>query len=90
LVYLSAYIKNTHVIRFFAVLGGITYPLYLLHQKIGNTILNFVMAHYDKISWSNLSIGFEVFIIVVAYFVYLQDKKLRIWLRKKFIAAHWF
>jgi peptidoglycan/LPS O-acetylase OafA/YrhL len=83
LVYVSTRIKNTRAIRLFAILGGITYPLYLLHQKIGNAILNFVMAHYDKISWSHLSIGFEVFIIVVAYFVYLQDKKLRIWLTKK-------
>ncbi len=88
LVCLSAYIKNTRVIRFFAVLGGITYPLYLLHQKIGNAILNFVIARYDKISWSDLSIGFEVIIIVVAYFVYLQDKKMRGWLKEKLAARH--
>jgi len=86
LVYLSAYIKNTRTISFFAILGGITYPLYLLHQKIGNAILDFVITHYDRISWSNLSIGFEAFIIVVAYFVYLQDKKMRSWLREKFFA----
>jgi len=81
LVYLSAFIKNVRMIHFFAVLGGITYPLYLLHQKIGNAILNFVIARYDKISWSHLSIGFEVVIIIVAYFVYLQDKKMRRWLQ---------
>src|SRR3989339_257892 len=75
LVYLSVFIKNARVIHFFAILGGITYPLYLLHQKIGNAILNFIIARYDKISWSNLSIGFEVIIIIIAYFVYLQDKK---------------
>lgn len=83
LVYLSPYIKNARTIRILAVLGGITYPLYLLHQKIGNAILNFIMSHYDKISWSHLSIGFEVIIIAVAYVVYLQDKKLREWLRLK-------
>jgi len=83
LVYLSAYIKNTRVIRFLAILGGITYPLYLLHQKIGNAILNFIISNYDKVSWSNLSIGFEVVIIFVAYVVYLQDKKLRTWLRTR-------
>ena len=83
LVYLSAYIKDTRIIRFLAILGGITYPLYLLHQKIGNAILNFVISNYDKVSWSNLSIGFEVVIIFVAYVVYLQDKKLRTWLRTK-------
>ena len=87
LVYLSRYIKNQRVISFLAVLGGITYPLYLLHQRIGNAIMNFVILHYDKISWSNLSIGFEVVIIIVAYFVYLQDKKLRAWLRAKFFSS---
>ena len=90
LVYLSVRIKNIRVIRFFAILGGITYPLYLLHQKIGNAIINFVIAHYDKISWPNLSIVFEVFIIVVAYFVYLQDKKMRGWLTNKITTIHKF
>lgn len=87
LVYLSTYIKNTRVIHFLAILGGITYPLYLLHQKIGNAILNFVMSNYSKISWSHLSIGFEVIIIFIAYFVYLQDKKLRAWLKEKFFKS---
>jgi peptidoglycan/LPS O-acetylase OafA/YrhL len=83
LVYLSPRIKNTRAIRMLAILGGITYPLYLLHQKIGNAIMNFIITHYDKISWSHLSIGFEVVIIFVAYVVYLQDKKLRSWLKLK-------
>jgi peptidoglycan/LPS O-acetylase OafA/YrhL len=83
LVYLSSYIKNVYLIRFFAVLGGITYPLYLLHQKIGNATINFVISNYDKVSWSHLSIGFEVVIICIAYLVYIEDKKLRTWLRIK-------
>lgn len=83
LVYLSPYIKNKKVISFFAILGGITYPLYLLHQKIGNAILNFIINSYDAISWSHLAIGFEIVIIFFAYFVYLQDKKLRNWLMVK-------
>ena len=83
LVYLSTRVKNPRVIYTLSVLGGITYPLYLLHQKIGNAIMNSVIAHYDKISWANLSISFEVVIVVIAYFVYLQDKKLRMWLKEK-------
>ena len=83
LVYSSVYIKNKRLINFLTILGGITYPLYLLHQKIGNAILNFVTANYDKISWSHLSIGFEIIIIVISYIVYLQDKRLRDWLRVK-------
>lgn len=83
LVYLSPRIKNIRVIRILTVLGGITYPLYLLHQKIGNAIMNFIILNFDNLSWSHLSIGFEVVIIFVAYFVYLQDKKMRSWLKVK-------
>lgn len=82
LVYLSPRVKNPRVIQGLAVLGGITYPLYLLHQKIGNAMINFMAAHFN-ISWNPLAIGFEVLIICVAYAVYLQDKKMRTWLKKK-------
>ncbi|MFZ2523245.1 MAG: acyltransferase [Minisyncoccia bacterium] len=85
LVYSSLYIENKHVIKFLTILGGITYPLYLLHQKIGNAILNFVIANYNSISWNHLSMGFEVIIIFVAYVVYLEDVKLRLWLKAKML-----
>jgi len=82
LVYLSPYVKNKRTVNLLAVLGGITYPLYLLHQRIGNVIINYTAANFD-VSWTNLSIGFEVVIICIAYVVYREDRKLRGWLRKK-------
>jgi peptidoglycan/LPS O-acetylase OafA/YrhL len=82
LVYLSLFVTNKKLISFLAVLGGITYPVYLLHQKIGNSIINFVISHYN-VSWTHLAVGFEVIIICVAYVVYVEDKKLRGWIRKK-------
>ncbi len=85
LVYISRYVKNPRVIRTLSILGGMTYPLYLLHQRIGNAVMNFVMSHYNKISWSHLSIGFEVVIICIAYWVYVWDVQLRKWLRGKFL-----
>ncbi len=81
LIYFSPKIKNVRVISTLTILGGITYPLYLLHQKIGNAIINYIALNFD-ISWSHLAIGFEIVIIIVAYFVFKQDKKLRTWLRK--------
>ncbi len=83
LVYLSPRIKNVRIIRLLTVLGGITYPLYLLHQRIGNAIMNFIILNFHNVSWSHLSVCFEVVIIFVAYVVYLQDKKLRNWLKVK-------
>ncbi len=82
LVYASRYVTHTRTIRILTILGGITYPLYLLHQKIGNATINYLVAH-TNISWSHLSIGFEVVIICIAYGVYVQDEKLRRWLREK-------
>lgn len=86
LVYISPRVKNEKVIKVLAVLGGITYPLYLLHQKIGNAIINYITAHFD-FSWNSISIGFEIVIVVVAYFTYTQDKRLRAWLKEKFFIA---
>jgi peptidoglycan/LPS O-acetylase OafA/YrhL len=85
LVYLSPRIKNARMINALAVVGGMTYPLYLLHQRIGNATMNFVIAHYN-VSWTHLSIGFEVVMICLSYIVYVQDKKMRGWLRLKMFA----
>ncbi|MES3004745.1 MAG: acyltransferase [Patescibacteria group bacterium] len=83
LVYFSPRVKNLKVLSLLTILGGITYPLYLLHQKIGNTLINYISSNFD-LSWTQISIGFEVVVICVAYFVYLQDKKMRVWLKYKF------
>jgi peptidoglycan/LPS O-acetylase OafA/YrhL len=61
-------------------LGGITYPLYLLHQTIGNTLINYVSNFYNA-TWNVTALVFEIFIIGVAYIMYFQDKRLRGWLK---------
>lgn len=81
LVYLSRYVKNPRIIQGLMILGGLTYPLYLLHQRIGNVLINYGTNTYD-ISWNIFAICFEVFIIGVAYLLYVQDKKMRAWLSK--------
>jgi len=83
LVYISPRVTNTRIILVLAVFGGLTYPLYLLHQTIGNILINFVMYRYD-IPWNTIVVFFELLIILVAYIAYLQDKKVRAWLRNKF------
>lgn len=84
LVYVSRYVKNPQIIRLLAILGGLTYPLYLLHQRLGNTTMNYV-APFLHTTWANLAIGFEILIIAIAYVVYTQDKKMRSWLKKKLL-----
>lgn len=83
LVHLSKYVTNKNTIKILAVLGGISYPLYLLHQTIGNILMRYFTIKFD-ISWNHFAIGFEICILIAAYFVYIQDKKIRMWLKNRF------
>lgn len=82
LVYLSRYIKNINTIKILALCGGASYPLYLLHETTGNAVINYITKRFD-VSWGTAVIGFEVVIIIVSCAIYIQDKKLRDWLRSK-------
>ena len=81
LVKISNKIKNPQFIKCLLVLGGLTYPLYLLHQTIGTTVINF-LSQKNIISINSLTIIFEIFIVMIAYFVYIYDKKMRDLLQK--------
>jgi peptidoglycan/LPS O-acetylase OafA/YrhL len=41
LVYLSRYVTNQKWINTCIAIGGLTYPLYLMHQTIGNTLIGY-------------------------------------------------
>ncbi len=82
LVYMSRYVKNPRVIHGLAILGGLTYPIYLLHQRIGNVVIGYFTTRY-YIPWDMFAIIFEIIIIAAAYVIYVQDKKIRTWLQKK-------
>ena len=76
LVYCSAYIKNNRILKVFAVIGGLTYPVYLIHQRVGNIVMNYVTNRYN-IPWNTFAIIFEVVVIMLGYLLYKQDKKIR-------------
>lgn len=82
LVYASTSIRNGFTIRILAILGGLTYPLYLLHQTIGNVLINLVTASYS-IEWNSVVLWFEILILVAAYIAYVGDKHVRTWLKRK-------
>jgi peptidoglycan/LPS O-acetylase OafA/YrhL len=83
-VYLSLFIKNQRVIRGLAVIGGLTYPIYLLHQRIGNMAINYFTNKWN-IPWNIFAMSFEVVIIILAYIAYVKDKKIRAWLNKNLL-----
>lgn len=84
LVYLSRYVTNRRMVDLCTMVGGLTYPLYLLHQTIGNTLIDYFKEY------GTLAIrGGIVMIMMIgtAYIAYLYDKRLRRWLTSKLLPA---
>ncbi len=76
LVHASRYISNDRIVGSFAILGTLTYPLYLLHQRIGNILID-VAVRTEMLSWITFVICFEIIIIGLAYFISRLDKRMR-------------
>ncbi len=77
-VYISQFITNKHVIAVAKNLGLITYPLYLIHQKIGSIILG---KSFGMITLSSIITATGM--ITVSYLVGKSEAKWRKTLYKK-------
>lgn len=73
--------KYKRFARIAFILGGITYPLYLLHWKIGNTIISHAGYKYGEINAYSVLVAVGIF--VLATVISLYDKKFRDYLKKK-------
>jgi peptidoglycan/LPS O-acetylase OafA/YrhL len=82
LVYLSRYITEQKWITRCIAIGGLTYPLYLMHQTIGNTIIHYFSNSPIRIEWI-LMAG----MVAAAYVVYRFDRRMRHWLTSKLLPA---
>lgn len=81
LIYISKYIKGK-LQKIFIILGGLTYPLYLIHQTVGIILINY----FENYLTHNLRAFIVImFMITLSYFVYKQDKKLRAYLKTKLL-----
>jgi peptidoglycan/LPS O-acetylase OafA/YrhL len=82
LVYLSrfAFANGRRFREISFLLGGITYPLYLLHWKIGDTIIS-RYQEYTKVT--PLSISFAAGLIGVSYFLSVYELPVRKFLKAK-------
>jgi len=76
-VYLSDKITKASLISTAKVLGGITYPLYLLHLRIGDLIIG---PSYGKINF--VTVGTAAGMIIASYFISVKEKKWRSSLKK--------
>jgi len=86
LVYLSRYVTSKRLVNWAIVIGGLTYPLYLLHQTIGNTLIKYVTDKYN-IPWAYGAVTMMFAMVGFAYVAYRYDKRLRHWLTSKLLPA---
>ncbi len=73
--------KNKVFAKVAFILGGITYPLYLLHWKIGSTIVTDYNQTYGTLNY--FSVGIAALIFVTAWVLSVYDLKLRKFLKEK-------
>ena len=82
LVYLSPKIHSPRWLVISAVIGGITYPLYLIHQTVGNTLIKY----FESYGSLELRGGIMMIVaIMLSYIAYFYDKKLRMILSLKLL-----
>lgn len=82
LVYLSKYVQSSKWLAVSTVVGGITYPLYLMHQTIGNTLIKYFDSYGALAIRGGLMMIIAVSLSCIAYF---YDKKLRKFLSLKLL-----
>lgn len=73
-VYFSKFITQTFIIKLSKIAGGITYPLYLLHDKIGRMFIGYYSQLGDLLL---LSILMVVFMLIFSYLISIYEFKLR-------------
>jgi peptidoglycan/LPS O-acetylase OafA/YrhL len=82
-VYLSrfSFAKTKKISSICFTLGGITYPLYLLHWKIGNLVISHSEYKYGSVNV--MSVSFAVLLVVIAYYLSVYELSVRKYLKLK-------
>lgn len=73
--------KNISFVKMSLALGGITYPLYLLHWKIGETLIRSHGGVYGTITLYTCLVALGIF--VASYVFSLYDIQVRAYLKRK-------
>jgi peptidoglycan/LPS O-acetylase OafA/YrhL len=80
LVYLSKHLQSEKALIICGTIGGLTYPLYLTHQTIGNILIDYFKNYGTLAERGGIMM---VLAVCLAYVIYVQDKKLRAYLKLK-------
>lgn len=83
-IYLSLKISSSFFINLAKILGGITYPLYLLHSKIGFLVIG-LFGNFGYVSGASILMAMAM--VVTSYFIYIYESKARKNLYKNIISG---
>lgn len=79
-IYSNKYFTNNKFIKISIILGTITYPLYLIHYKIGFIIMDEINKTGQTI---NILIFTSILMIFLAYMISIYELKIRKWIKVK-------
>ena len=80
------FVRKENFKKLAVFLGGITYPLYLLHWKIGDTIITHYGHSYGKVTLFSVVVASCIFSVATLFS--LGDSKVRRFFRSKFLGRH--
>ena len=86
-VFLSFRITNARVLKIAKIAGGITYPLYLLHQTTGKIIIGW-FSKYGFVNITPVLVG--ICMIIVCYFIYRYEERWRKAAMKRILNIRYF
>lgn len=84
-IYFSEKITSKNAIKIAKILGGITYPLYLIHQKLGGLIIGETFGLLTIVSFST-----AICMVLVCLIVSIKEEKWRKSIYKKIINSNFF
>jgi peptidoglycan/LPS O-acetylase OafA/YrhL len=80
----KSFAKNITFTKIAFFLGGITYPLYLLHWKIGHTIVSHYGYQYGKVAYFSIFIAVLIFILSIV--LSLADIRFRKMIKEHYLS----
>lgn len=83
-IWMSRFLESGRARTICTIIGGLTYPLYLLHQTIGRVTFTTLDKYYPHIGNAIFMIAV---MLIISYIAYVYDKRLRKYLSEKLLPS---
>lgn len=82
LIYFSKNLQSDRIKKICILVGGITYPLYLIHQTVGIILIDYLNNFSTHTIRGILTM---IPVLIFSYYMYFIDKLVRSYINKKFV-----